>query len=380
MSLKVKLVLVVACLAIFAATSAAAQEIDLILIAAPALPICPNTEIRFIYSLENLTDFTLDVDINMFLAPEFMPIEVPPSPISVGPYEQRQFEVKVLTPDFIGITGVLDITAAPTDGSPAVNNTYLINVTECTVGEMVVTAPPPWQGSAGSKVNLMFTVNEIFPGAPITGSAYLSAFLDEGCPSDWAIGVDQAVVNVPPEALVTVTVTIPPTAPLHTTCAALLRASDGSMYGSAATTLEVTITAIELSNFYARRTVGGIEVVWETASEIDNVGFRIWRSETGQEPFVLLTSTLIPAEGNVGVGASYRYLDTTASAVSRYWYKLEDVDTHAVSTFHGPVYVGGLCGAVPNGVPDRGITTMLLGLVLIFVARKLDRSKLWKTK
>jgi hypothetical protein len=46
---------------------------------------------------------------------------------------------------------------------------------------------------------------------------------------------------------------------------------------------------------------------------------------------------LIPAQGSADTGVSYDYTDTDVVTGVTYYYKLEDVDIHGVSTFHGPV-------------------------------------------
>jgi hypothetical protein len=96
-------------------------------------------------------------------------------------------------------------------------------------------------------------------------------------------------------------------------------------------------TAITLVSFEASASESEVRLTWETAAEIDNEGFNIWRSETADGSYVKLNSSLIPAQGNADTGASYEYADTGVVRGMTYYYKLEDVDLHGVSTFHGPV-------------------------------------------
>lgn len=96
-------------------------------------------------------------------------------------------------------------------------------------------------------------------------------------------------------------------------------------------------TLVTLSSFVARRHEGHVTVEWETASEIDNAGFNIWRSQVADGAYIQINRELIPARGGPLTGTSYRYLDETAIDVHSPWYRLEDVDIYGISTLHGPV-------------------------------------------
>ncbi|OQA13769.1 MAG: hypothetical protein BWY63_03366 [Chloroflexi bacterium ADurb.Bin360] len=82
----------------------------------------------------------------------------------------------------------------------------------------------------------------------------------------------------------------------------------------------------------------GILLTWETAAELQNLGFNIYRGESFDGPWTKLNATLIPAQ-NPGAtfGAKYEWLDTGVTPEVTYSYRLEDVDLHGASTFHGPV-------------------------------------------
>ncbi|MFH1636597.1 MAG: hypothetical protein ABIG63_21660 [Chloroflexota bacterium] len=98
-------------------------------------------------------------------------------------------------------------------------------------------------------------------------------------------------------------------------------------------------TLIELASFTATVHDGYVLLQWETISEIDNAGFNLWRSASAGGEYVKLNAKLIPAQGGPALGASYTYQDTTVTEGMTYYYKLEDVDTHGVSTLHGPAWV-----------------------------------------
>ncbi len=99
-----------------------------------------------------------------------------------------------------------------------------------------------------------------------------------------------------------------------------------------------TPTAITLASFTATPQGAAILVVWETASELDNLGFNLYRSASPAGPWEQLNAELIPAQAPGAVfGALYEWLDETAAPDVVTYYRLEDLDISGVSTFHGPV-------------------------------------------
>ena len=77
---------------------------------------------------------------------------------------------------------------------------------------------------------------------------------------------------------------------------------------------------------------------WETATELDNRGFNLYRSETAAGPGLQLNDSLIPPQNPGGMfGAVYTWLDKDVPAGVTYYYWLEDVDVHGIATRYGPV-------------------------------------------
>jgi len=97
-------------------------------------------------------------------------------------------------------------------------------------------------------------------------------------------------------------------------------------------------TAVELLSFTAKSRLQAIVVKWETASEIDNIGFNLYRSQTVEGPWIQLNDHLIPSQVPPGspVGAVYKFRDTAVEPGVLYYYLLEDVDIRGVTTSHGP--------------------------------------------
>jgi hypothetical protein len=95
-------------------------------------------------------------------------------------------------------------------------------------------------------------------------------------------------------------------------------------------------TEVELLSFTARGADGAVELEWETASELDNLGFHLHRGLSEGGPWTQITPSLIPGLGSSPEGASYSFRDIDLTNGVRYFYRLEDIDAHSGSTFHGP--------------------------------------------
>ena len=95
-------------------------------------------------------------------------------------------------------------------------------------------------------------------------------------------------------------------------------------------------TLIELTSFDAQGAWRRIILNWTTASEKDNAGFNIYRSETENGEYVKINAALIPAQGIATEGASYKFVDWSVERGKTYYYKLEDIDLSGIATLHGP--------------------------------------------
>jgi len=88
----------------------------------------------------------------------------------------------------------------------------------------------------------------------------------------------------------------------------------------------------------ARGGESSIAPEWETASEIDKLGFNLYRAESQFGRHSKLDAALIAAwlPGSLE-DALYTWVDSTAVAGITYYYWLEDVDIYGYGTLHGPV-------------------------------------------
>ena len=100
----------------------------------------------------------------------------------------------------------------------------------------------------------------------------------------------------------------------------------------------VATTAVELVRFDATGKDGAVELHWETASELDNLGFNLYRGLAAGGPYERLTPSLIPGLGSSPVGATYSYRDAGLVNGTTYFYRLEDVDSSSTTTLHGEVW------------------------------------------
>jgi hypothetical protein len=112
------------------------------------------------------------------------------------------------------------------------------------------------------------------------------------------------------------------------------------------------MAAVVLARFEAAAQADNtIRVEWETGSEINTVGFRLYRNETGAGGAwdgAIHTATA----GNSPTGQTYAYIDAAVQAGVTYYYQLEDISVEGASTFHGPVSAG--IGLPQNtGTPTR---------------------------
>jgi hypothetical protein len=98
-------------------------------------------------------------------------------------------------------------------------------------------------------------------------------------------------------------------------------------------------TAVTLVGFWIEVRGNTLVACWETASEVDTLGFSVLRSGSGEPgSFAELNEELIPPQApGSPVGASYEWPDVGVEAGQTYFYLLEDMDVYGQATRHGPV-------------------------------------------
>jgi hypothetical protein len=141
-------------------------------------------------------------------------------------------------------------------------------------------------------------------------------------------------------------------------------------------------TAVDLVSFSAAPEGGAVRLTWETATEIDNLGFHLYRSTSPSGPWSRLNNSLIPTQNpGASFGAIYSWLDEDVEPNVTYYYRLEDVDASGKVTSHGPVE------ATLDGDPtavrlarfsaprDAGFSLAFLGLAALLVALRNRRRR-----
>ncbi len=141
---------------------------------------------------------------------------------------------------------------------------------------------------------------------------------------------------------------------------AVASATVGSMdFGAFTTTFDVDLpTAVTLTAFEVIPQTDAVLVTWETASELDNAGFNLYRSAAPAGPWTLLNDTLIPPQNpGTTLGGFYEWRDTAVQPGALYYYKLEDIDVHGGRTSHGPI---------PLIMPGGGVRRYSIYIPLVF--------------
>ena len=83
---------------------------------------------------------------------------------------------------------------------------------------------------------------------------------------------------------------------------------------------------VQLSAFHPKRSeTGTVLITWTTASELDNAGFNLLRSQQRNDTFVVINPMLIPGAGTSAEKHIYAFTDTTAKPDVVYYYRIEDV-------------------------------------------------------
>ena len=99
---------------------------------------------------------------------------------------------------------------------------------------------------------------------------------------------------------------------------------------------------VELSAFSATASVDGVKLAWRTESEVNNIGFNLYRSTHKDGPFTKVG--FVEGHGSTPVAHEYTFIDKTAVVGETYYYYLEDVDvasnterSDVISVAHRPI-------------------------------------------
>jgi hypothetical protein len=99
--------------------------------------------------------------------------------------------------------------------------------------------------------------------------------------------------------------------------------SNGKSY-TIASVIEDNPLAVTMSAFTATNTENGILLFWRTETEINNVGFGVYRSEEKDGDYVKVG--FVEGAGNWGMPIDYNFTDEKVEAGKTYFYFLESLD------------------------------------------------------
>ena len=80
-----------------------------------------------------------------------------------------------------------------------------------------------------------------------------------------------------------------------------------------------------------------VTVTWETASEVDNFGFDIYRSLSEDGSFDRITETPLPGAGTTDEPQSYEYIDDTNDPAKGYYYYIESISIDGIRERFSPI-------------------------------------------
>lgn len=74
-----------------------------------------------------------------------------------------------------------------------------------------------------------------------------------------------------------------------------------------------------------------VKIEWTTASELNTVGFNVYRRESMDGPETRINPELIPASTDPLQGGSYQFIDKAVEPGRTYYYELEDVEINGAT-------------------------------------------------
>jgi len=103
--------------------------------------------------------------------------------------------------------------------------------------------------------------------------------------------------------------------------------------------VEALPVPVELVSFAAMVNEGAVVLTWKTASETNNLGFTVLRSENEIGPYKQYNGKTISGAGNSEKVNEYSFIDRDVVVGTKYFYKLADIDFNGSMSYHGPASV-----------------------------------------
>jgi len=133
----------------------------------------------------------------------------------------------------------------------------------------------------------------------------------------------------------------------------------------------------KLAKFVITPKSDGVQIQWQTTSEIDTAGFIIKRSEAKDGIYTTITDNLIQANGNSMSGESYEYQDYQIDIGKSYFYQLVEIDfdnNERVCNISSEVKRSGDSNNEPPNYDANGDGDVNVGDV-IYLLRELTKSQ-----
>lgn len=111
-------------------------------------------------------------------------------------------------------------------------------------------------------------------------------------------------------------------------------------------------TAVVVSEVASHPTPAGLQVAWQTASEVGAAGFNLYRVHAGSGARTLVNRTLVPAVQGSPNGGRYAVVDPDGSPVAETLYLLEEIEAGGKHRTYGPYLVRPTPAG--SGVPGIG--------------------------
>lgn len=106
-----------------------------------------------------------------------------------------------------------------------------------------------------------------------------------------------------------------------------------------------------------------ITVRWATATEVDTLGFNLYRATQPEGPFRQINQHLIPGSVDPLAGAEYEFVDSDVQRGQHYYYQLQEVEIDGIA--NQVELAGGMAPAPRLWVLVLSGCGSLVGLILL---------------
>lgn len=106
-----------------------------------------------------------------------------------------------------------------------------------------------------------------------------------------------------------------------------------------------------------------IIVEWSTASELDTVGYNLYRADSASGIFTKINPSFISASPDPQTGGSYSFHDPNVIPGKTYFYELEAISENGQGERHGPI-----TAQAQSGFPAAWPLAALLAALALFSA------------